>query len=116
MTKASKEQWDLAQHFLSHLKAINPNFEMPFDQMAWANQIRAIVEIEGHSLAEIKLAIDWLFSNSGKWFQKNVPDAYHLRKHFKMIMKQMKTFEETEESLKIQIKELEKRLAALQGK
>jgi len=116
MIKASKEQWDLAQHFLHCLEAINPKFEMPFDQMSWADQIRAIEEIEGYSLAEIKLAINWLFSNSGKWFQKNVPDAFHLRKHFKMIMKQMKPFEDTEESLKIQIKELEKRLSALQEK
>lgn len=115
--KATQEQWDLAQHFLRCLEAINPKFEMPFDQMSWAKQINYIEQVDGYLLSEIKLGIDWLFSDSGKWFLKNVPDAYHLRKHFKTIVKQMKpSFEDTEESLKNQIKTLEKRLHDLQEK
>lgn len=113
MYTVSKEQQDLAQHFICYLKAVDPHFEMPFDEMAWANQIKIIEETGGYSVSEIKLAIDWLFSNSGKWFQKNVPDAYHLRKHIKTIMKQMKPFEDTEGSLILQIQSLEKRLDAL---
>lgn len=78
--KPSREQWDIAEYLI---KAINSPWGEPFNKMAWAKDIQAINGT--YSIDEIKAGIDWLFSNQGAWFRKNVQDSYGLRKHFKTI-------------------------------
>ncbi|MDD2828088.1 MAG: hypothetical protein PHW18_00785 [Sulfuricurvum sp.] len=92
--KPSPEQFEMAQYFIRRLASIDPQFEEPFDVMSWARQIQYLAESGGYSLLEIKSGIDWLFSAKGDWFRPNVPDAYHLRKHFKRLIAHTRNFRE----------------------
>lgn len=84
--KPSGEEFEMAQYFIRRLASIDPQFEEPFDVMSWAKQIKLLIDAHGYSLLDVKGVIDWLFSAKGDWFRPNVPDAYHLRKHFKRLV------------------------------
>ncbi|MDD5717724.1 MAG: hypothetical protein PHW64_07950 [Sulfuricurvum sp.] len=90
--KPSTEEFEMAQYFIRHLASIDPQFEEPFDVMSWAKQIRLLIETGGYTLLDVKAVIDWLFSAKGDWFRPNVPDAYHLRKHFKRLIAHTRSF------------------------
>lgn len=85
-SKPTSEIFELTQYFIRRLASIDPQFQEPFDVMSWAKQIQLLIEAYGYTLLDIKGAVDWLFSAKGEWFRPNVPDAYHLRKHFKRIV------------------------------
>jgi DNA-binding MarR family transcriptional regulator len=91
-SKPTTEEFEMAQYFIRHLSSIDPQFEEPFDVISWAKQIRLLIDTGGYSLLDIKSAIDWLFSAKGDWFRPNVPDAYHLRKHFKRLIAHTRSF------------------------
>jgi hypothetical protein len=84
--RPSGEEFETAQYFIRRLASIDPQFEEPFDVMSWAKQIKILIDVHGYTLMDIKGVIDWLFSAKGDWFRPNVPDAYHLRKHFKRLV------------------------------
>jgi len=90
--KPTNEEFETARYFIRHLAAIDPQFEEPFDVMSWAKQIKLIIDTGGYSVHDVKAAIDWLFSAKGDWFRPNVPDAYHLRKHFKRLISHTRSF------------------------
>lgn len=90
--KPTTEEFEMAQYFIRHLASIDPQFEEPFDVMSWAKQIRLLIDTGGYTLLDVKSAIDWLFSAKGDWFRPNVPDAYHLRKHFKRLIAHTRSF------------------------
>ncbi len=90
--KPTTEEFEMAQYFIRHLASIDPQFEEPFDVKSWAAQIKLLIETGGYTLLDIKSAIDWLFSVKGDWFRPNVPDAYHLRKHFKRLIAHTRSF------------------------
>lgn len=90
--KPSTEEFEMAQYFIRHLSSIDPQFEEPFDVMSWAKQIQILTEAGGYTLLDVKAVIDWLFSAKGDWFRPNVPDAYHLRKHFKRLISHTRSF------------------------
>lgn len=90
--KPTTEEFEMTQYFIRHLASIDPQFEEPFDVMSWAKQIRLLIDTGGYSLLDIKAVIDWLFSAKGDWFRPNVPDAYHLRKHFKRLIAHTRSF------------------------
>ena len=91
-TKPTMEEFEMAQYFIRHLASIDPQFEMPDNVQSWAKQIKILLDTEGYTLLDIKSAIDWLFSAKGDWFRPNVPDAYHLRKHFKRLISNTRSF------------------------
>jgi hypothetical protein len=84
--KPTREEFEMAQYFIRRLAGIDPQFEEPFDVMSWAKQIKTLIDVHGYTLLDIKGVIDWLFSAKGDWFRPNIPDAYHLRKHFKRLV------------------------------
>jgi len=90
--KPSTEEFEMAQYFIRHLASIDPQFQEPFDVMSWAKQIKLLLDTGGYSVLDVKSAIDWLFSAKGDWFRPNVPDAYHLRKHFKRLIAHTRSF------------------------
>lgn len=91
-SKPSSEEFEMAQYFIRHLASIDPQFEEPFDVMSWAKQIQLLIDTGGYTLLDVKAVIDWLFSAKGDWFRPNVPDAYHLRKHFKRLIAHTRSF------------------------
>jgi hypothetical protein len=91
-TKPTTEEFEVARYFIHHLSAIDPQFEAPFDVMSWAAQIKLLIDTGGYTVGDVKSAIDWLFSAKGDWFRPNVPDAYHLRKHFKRLISHTRSF------------------------
>jgi hypothetical protein len=90
--KPSTEEFEMAQYFIRHLASIDPQFEEPMNVQSWAAQIKLLLDTGGYTLLDIKAAIDWLFSAKGDWFRPNVPDAYHLRKHFKRLIAHTRSF------------------------
>jgi hypothetical protein len=90
--KPTTEEFEMAQYFIRHLAGIDPQFEEPFDIASWGKQIKLLIETGGYTLLDVKSAIDWLFSAKGDWFRPNVPDAYHLRKHFKRLIAHTRSF------------------------
>lgn len=98
-TKPTTEEFEMAQYFIRHLASIDPQFEEPFDVMSWAAQIRLLIDTGGYTLLDVKAAIDWLFSAKGDWFRPNVPDAYHLRKHFKRLIAHTRSFRDSKPRL-----------------
>lgn len=98
-TKPSTEEFEMARYFIHHLASIDPQFEEPFDVMSWAKQIRLLIETGGYTLLDVKAVIDWLFSAKGDWFRPNVPDAYHLRKHFKRLIAHTRSFRDSKPRL-----------------
>jgi hypothetical protein len=90
--KPTTEEFEMAQYFIRHLASIDPQFQEPFDVMSWAKQIKLLLDTGGYSILDVKSAIDWLFSVKGDWFRPNVPDAYHLRKHFKRLIAHTRSF------------------------
>jgi hypothetical protein len=90
--KPTTEEFEMAQYFIRHLASIDPQFQEPFDVMSWAKQIKLLLDTGGYSILDVKSAIDWLFSAKGDWFRPNVPDAYHLRKHFKRLIAHTRSF------------------------
>lgn len=98
-TKPTTEEFEMAKYFIRHLASIDPQFEEPFDVMSWAAQIRLLIDTGGYTLLDVKAAIDWLFSAKGDWFRPNVPDAYHLRKHFKRLIAHTRSFRDSKPRL-----------------
>ena len=98
-SKPSNGEFEMAQYFIRRLASIDPQFQEPFDVMSWAAQIKIIIDTGGYSLLDIKSGIDWLFSAKGDWFRPNVPDAYHLRKHFKRLISNTRSFRDGETRL-----------------
>ena len=98
-SKPSTQEFEMAQYFIRRLSSIDPQFEEPFDVMSWAAQIKLLSDTGGYSLLEIKSGIDWLFSAKGDWFRPNVPDAFHLRKHFKRLISHTRSFRDGETRL-----------------
>ena len=94
-SKPSGEQFEMAQYFIRHLSSVDPQFEEPFDVMSWARQIQYLATSENYTLLDIKSGIDWLFSAKGDWFRPNVPDAFHLRKHFKRLISHTRSFRDS---------------------
>lgn len=90
--KPTMEEFEMAQYFIRHLASIDPQFEVPENVQSWAKQIKLLLDTEGYTLLDVKAAIDWLFSAKGDWFRPNVPDAYHLRKHFKRLISNTRSF------------------------
>lgn len=91
-SKPSSEQFEMAQYFIRRLASVDPQFEEPFDVMSWARQIQYLIQTDNYTLLDIKTGIDWLFSAKGDWFRPNVPDAFHLRKHFKRLISHTRSF------------------------
>lgn len=91
-SKPNGEEFEAARYFIAQLAAIDPQFEPPFDVMSWAKQIKLLIDTGGYTVLDVKAAIDWLFSAKGDWFRPNVPDAYHLRKHFKRLISHTRSF------------------------
>ncbi|MFA6145502.1 MAG: hypothetical protein WCW84_08945 [Sulfurimonas sp.] len=92
--KPTSAEFEMAQYFIRRLASIDPQFEEPFDVMSWAKQIKILIDTQGYSVLDVKTGIDWLFSAKGDWFRPNVPDAYHLRKHFKRLISHTRSFRE----------------------
>jgi len=90
-TKPSMEEFEMAQYFIRHLASIDPQFKIPENIQSWAKQIKHLLD-EEYTLLDVKAVIDWLFSAKGDWFRPNVPDAYHLRKHFKRLIAHQRSF------------------------
>jgi len=97
--KPTTEEFEMTQYFIRHLSSIDPQFEEPFDVLSWAKQIRLLIDTGGYTLLDIKSVIDWLFSAKGDWFRPNVPDAYHLRKHFKRLIAHTRSFRDGQTQL-----------------
>lgn len=91
-SKPESEQFEMAQYFIRRLASVDPQFEEPFDVMSWARQIQYLIESDNYTLLDVKAGIDWLFSAKGDWFRPNVPDAFHLRKHFKRLISHTRSF------------------------
>jgi hypothetical protein len=92
--KPSTAEFEMAQYFIRRLASIDPQFNEPFDVMSWAKQIKILIDTQGYTVLDVKTGIDWLFSAKGDWFRPNVPDAYHLRKHFKRLIAHTRSFRE----------------------
>ena len=97
--KPTTEEFEMTQYFIRHLSSIDPQFEEPFDVLSWAKQVRLLIDTGGYTLLDIKSVIDWLFSAKGDWFRPNVPDAYHLRKHFKRLIAHTRSFRDGQPQL-----------------
>jgi hypothetical protein len=91
-TKPTTEEFETARYFIAQLAAIDPQFEAPFDVMSWAKEIKLLVDTGGYRTQDVISAIDWLFSAKGDWFRPNVPDAKHLRKHFKRLISHTRSY------------------------
>ena len=98
-SKPAHEEFEMAQYFIRRLASVDPQFEEPFDVMSWARQIQYLIQTDNYTLLDIKSGIDWLFSAKGDWFRPNVPDAFHLRKHFKRIIGHARSFRDGEVKL-----------------
>lgn len=98
-SKPAHEEFEMAQYFIRRLASVDPQFEEPFDVMSWARQIQYLIQTDNYTLLDIKSGIDWLFSAKGDWFRPNVPDAFHLRKHFKRIIGHNRSFRDGEVKL-----------------
>ncbi len=93
--KPSQEHIEMTHYFIRKLGSIDPQFQEPNTEKslsAWIRQIQHLDEVQGYSILEIKSGIDWLFSAKGDWFRPNVPDAFHLTKHFKRIISNTRSF------------------------
>lgn len=93
--KPSQEHIEMTHYFIRKLKSLDPQFQEPNTEKiltAWIRQIQHLDEVHGYSVLEIKSGIDWLFSAKGDWFRPNVPDAYHLSRHFKRIISNTRSF------------------------
>jgi len=97
--KPTMEEFEMAQYFIRHLASIDPQFEVPENVQSWAKQIKVLLDTEGYTLLDVKAVIDWLFSAKGDWFRPNVPDAYHLRKHFKRLISNTRSFRDSKPRL-----------------
>jgi hypothetical protein len=92
----------MTHYFIRKLSSIDPQFQEPNTEkalMSWIRQIQHLDEVQGYSILEIKSGIDWLFSARGDWFRPNVPDAFHLSKHFKRIISNTRSFRDGETRL-----------------
>lgn len=98
-TKPTMEEFEMAQYFIRRLSSIDQQFKAPENVQSWAKQIKILLDTEGYTLLDVKAAIDWLFSAKGDWFRPNVPDAYHLRKHFKRLISHTRSFRESKPRL-----------------
>jgi hypothetical protein len=90
--KPTQEQFEITEYFISKLAAIDPQFEPPFDVMSWAKEIKYLMNEQNYTLLDIKNAIEWLFSAKGDWFRPHVLDASSLRKHFKRIISNTRSY------------------------
>jgi hypothetical protein len=100
--RPSQEHIEMTHYFIRKLSLIDPQFQEPNSEKsltAWIRQIQHLDEVQGYSILEIKSGIDWLFSAKGDWFRPNVPDAYHLSKHFKRIISNTRSFRDGETRL-----------------
>lgn len=100
--RPSQEHIEMTHYFIRKLGSIDPQFQEPNTEKSltsWIRQIQHLDEVQGYSILEIKSGIDWLFSAKGDWFRPNVPDAYHLSRHFKRIISNTRSFRDGQTKL-----------------
>lgn len=84
-TKATPQEFALAQEFHAMWRSVYPQHQEPHNMMLEAVNIKTLHEIKGFSLEAIKEAMQWLFSDVGKWFRPNVKSAVVFRQKFDFI-------------------------------
>ncbi len=87
-TRPNKDQFELAQFFHKRWKEHYPQHQEPHNMMLEAVNLKTLEEIKGISLHDIHLAMEWLFSDHGKWYRPNVKNCIIFRKKFDYIQRQ----------------------------
>lgn len=87
-TRPNPQQFELAQYFHQKWKEVYPQHQEPHNMMLEAVNLKTLEEIKGVSLDTIHKAIEWLFSDSGKWFRPNIKNCIQFRKKFDYIARQ----------------------------
>ena len=87
-TRPNAQQFELAQYFHTKWKEIYPQHQEPDNMMLEAVNLKTIEEVKGVSLDTIHKAMEWIFSDSGKWYRSNVKNCITFRKKFDYIHRQ----------------------------
>ena len=90
-TRPNKEQFDMALYFHKRWKEVFPQHQEPHNMMLEAVNLKTLEEIKGISLHDIHIAIEWLFSEHGKWYRPNIKNCIVFRKKFDYIQRQAQT-------------------------
>jgi len=77
--KFSEEDVETAKFIFSRIKTVHPGFKKP-DLNSWANQIRLMLERDGHNRENIKILFTW--ANNDHFWQSIILSPSKLRKQW----------------------------------
>ena len=80
----------LANYLLNNILKINPTFKKP-NISTWAKDISLAIRIDGRTVEQLKECIDWIYSNKGQFWQKNILSGKKLREKFDTMYMQATT-------------------------
>ena len=79
--KSSDDSIRLANYLLQHIVRVNPTFKQP-NINTWAKDIDLAIRIDGRTAEELKNCIEWIYTNKGAFWQKNILSGKKLREKF----------------------------------
>ncbi len=91
---------NIAKLLYDRILTINPTFKEPnFNQ--WAKDIELCIRIDKRTVTELVDCINWIYTNDGKFWQKNILSGAKLRKQFDQMNMQVITKQHTKQELKL---------------
>ena len=79
--KSSDDSIRLANYLLQHIHRVNPTFKQP-NINTWAKDIDLAIRIDGRTVEEITRCIEWIYTDKGEFWQKNILSGKKLREKF----------------------------------
>ena len=78
---SSDDSIRLANYLLQHIIRVNPTFKQP-NINTWAKDIDLAIRIDGRTVEELTRCIEWIYTNKGAFWQKNILSGKKLREKF----------------------------------
>ena len=79
--KSSDDSIRLANYLLQHIHRVNPTFKQP-NIKRWAKDIDDAMRIDKRTVEELKNCIEWLYTDKGSFWRKNILSGKKLRDKF----------------------------------
>jgi len=99
-TESYDDSLRLSNYLFNNILKVNPNFKKP-NLDTWAKDIDKAIRIDKRTVEQLKECIDWIYTEKGAFWQKNILSGKKLREKFDTMNMQVITKVSTKQELKL---------------
>lgn len=91
----------ISEYLLAHILNTNPQFKQPTNLNEWAKDIDLAMRRDGRTETQLIDCINWIYSDQGAFWQKNILSGKKLREKFDQMNMQVITAQPTAKQKKL---------------